>query len=595
MREKRVIESEKLNYFTAIRFLSKYISKHKRNFIMFYFGWLLDTVLCIAMPILFGIMIDEIVYFQNVDSFVKIALFFVTLTVFSCVLYFLIYAQHHYLMSMYTFDIKKDVFDHLQKADAEYMSDASTGDIISTLQWYSTECMHFVIRNVIHLFNRSLSIIAIAAYLFVIDWRIGLVALIVTLISVLVNARFGKKIRGYGDKQREYYQGYVSWVFEVFTALRDIRMLGAQKKTDETFEGNHKKMFGVNIKSGIASITANNIISFTKLAVQLIIFALAGFMAISGNITVGLLTAIVAFYGDLSSGFSSVSSSWLDAQNRVSYIQHIYDFMNSPTDDVWTGKYDLKVTEGRIAFEGIDFSYKKSNKVLNNFTLSLSPGEPFALVGKSGCGKTTLAYMLIGFYRPQKGYIEIDGQRLSDCSLNSIRQNIGLIQQDVLVFDGTIKENLLLGNRKATDEQVKAVCEQAGLWDFIKTLSDGLDTVIGTEGVGLSGGQKQRVAIARIYLKNPKIIIFDEATSSLDSETEEAIHAAWRGVLKGRTSIIIAHRQSSVMLCEKAAILEDGKVVAIGNPQEMEKNNQIFKTLFAVKDLFDAREGSANA
>lgn len=595
MKKEQVANPAKLNYFTAIKFLSKYISKHKKNFIMFYFGWLFDTVLTVVMPILFGIMVDEIVYYQNVDSFIKIALFFVTLAVFSCVLYFLIYAQHHYLMSMYTFDIKRDVFDHLQKADAEYMSNASTGDIISTLQCYSTECMHFVIRNIIHLFNRCLSIIAIAVYLFVINWKIGLVALLVTPISVFVNSRFGKKIRKYGDKQREYYKGYVSWVFEIFTALRDIRMLGAQKKTDAIFEDNHKKMFDVNIKSDISSMTANNIIVFTKLTVQLIIFALAGYMAVSGNVTIGLLTVIVAFYGDLSSGFASVSKSWLDAQNRVSYIQCIHDFMNSPTEDCWFGQNELTVTEGKIIFHNVDFSYRKSNAVLQGFTLDISPGVRFALVGKSGCGKTTLAYMLIGFYRPQNGYIEIDGQKLSDCSLKSIRQNIGLIQQDVLVFDGTIKENILLGNHNATNDQIKDVCVQAGLWDFIETLPDGLNTVIGTKGMGLSGGQKQRVAIARIYLKNPKIIIFDEATSSLDGETEESIHATWEDVLKGRTAIVIAHRQSSVMLCEKAAIIESGKVVSIGKPKVMEKKDETFKTLFAVKEMFTAKEENTNA
>jgi ABC-type bacteriocin/lantibiotic exporter with double-glycine peptidase domain len=573
----------KLNFFTAINYLSKYISKYKKNFIMFYFGWLFDTVFAVVIPILFGVMIDEIVYYQNIEVFVKIALLFVTLSLFSCVLYFLIYAQHHYLMNMYTFDIKRDAFNHLQKCDAEYMSDASTGDLISTLQGYPGECMHFVIRNIIHMTNGILQIIAIAVYLFIINWKIGLIALLVTPINVFVNVRFGKKIRNYGEKQREYYKGYISWLFEIITALRDIRMLGAQKKIEETFEDNHKKMFAVNIKSDVSSITASNIIAFTKLAVQLIIFTLAGYMAATGDVTVGLLTVIVAFYGDLTGRFSQVSNSYLDAQNRISYIQHIHDFMESPTEDDRKDSKELVITAGAIRFSDIGFTYKKSNALLNGFSLEIAAGERFALIGKSGCGKTTLAYMLIGFFKPQYGEIIIDGQKLSECSLKSIRQNIGLIQQDVLLFDGTIKDNILLGKTTATDEQLKTVCEQAGLWDFITTLPDGLKTEIGTKGIRLSGGQKQRVAIARIYLKNPKIIIFDEATSSLDSETEETIHAAWKSVLQGRTSIVIAHRQSSVMLCEKAAIMEDGKVVSVGNPVDMERDNETFRTLFAVK------------
>lgn len=575
---------KKLNYFTAIKFLSKYILRHKKNFIMFYFGWFFDMALSVAMPILFGIMVDEIVYYQNLDVFIKISIAFVIMSVFSCVLYFLIYAQHHYLMSMYTFDIKKDIFEHLQRCDAQYLSDASSGDIITILQKNSVECMHFVIRNIIHLFNGIMSLIVVGIYLFVISWQIGLFILLAAPVSVFINAKFGKKIRSYGDRQRKYYGGYISWVFEILSGLRDIRMLGAQQKTNKTFEENHKKMFAVNIKAGISSLTANNIIAFTNLCVQLAIFAFAGYLALSGNITIGLLTIIVGFYGFLTATINRVSNSYLDAQNRVSYIQQIYDFMNSPAEDEWRGKNELNVTNGNITFHNIKFAYEKSNAVLDGFNLKIESGERFALLGKSGCGKTTLAYMLIGFYQPQCGTIEIDGQKLSDCSLKSIRQNIGLIQQDVLLFDGTIKQNILLGNRTATDEQLEFACRQSGLWEFIESLPQKLYTIIGAQGVGLSGGQKQRVAIARIYLKNPPIIIFDEATSSLDSETEKAIHEAWKNVLAGRTSIVIAHRQSSVMLCKRAAVLENGKVCEIGKPDDMVQHSQYFKTLFAIKE-----------
>ncbi len=578
--------TKKLNYFTAIKFLSKYISKHKRNFIMFYFGWFFDMVLSIAMPILFGIMIDEIVYYKNLDIFIKISLVFVIMSVFSCILYFLIYAQHHYLMSMYTFDIKRDIFRHLQKCDAQYMTDASTGDIISTIGSYSSECMHFVIRNIIHYANGIISIVVISVYLFIISWQIGLFVVIAAPISVFINAKFGKKIRAYGDKQREYYGSYISWVYEILSALRDIRMLGAVPKTNKTFEENHKKMFAVNIKSGISTITANNIVTLVNLIIQLSIFTFAGFLAMSGNITIGLLTIIVAFYSQLTEVFKRTSNSYLDAQNRVSYIQRIHDFMQSPVEDD-NGKNELIITNGNISFENITFAYNKNDIVLDRFYLDVSAAEKYALVGKSGSGKSTLAYMLIGFYRPQVGEIIIDGQKLSECSLKSIRHNIGLIAQDVLIFDGSIKDNILLGNKNANNDEIKNACINSGIWEFIKTLPNEMDTIIGKNGIGLSGGQKQRIAIARIYLKNPKIIIFDEATSSLDNETEEAIHDAWNNVLKGRTSIVIAHRQSSVMLCDKAAILEHGKICEIGEPSRMACDSELFKTLFAIKGEVD--------
>jgi ABC-type multidrug transport system fused ATPase/permease subunit len=261
--------------------------------------------------------------------------------------------------------------------------------------------------------------------------------------------------------------------------------------------------------------------------------------------------------------------------------------MNAPTEDnIWTGKNELTVTNGEIKIENITFSYEKSGDILKDFSLNINAGERFALCGKSGCGKTTLGYMLIGFYKALSGKIIIDGQDISDCSLKSVRQNIGMVSQDVLLFDGSIKENLLLGKPLASDDEIQSALERAGIRDDISKLPDGVNTVIGSgeNSRNLSGGQKQRIAIARIYLKNPKIIIFDEATSSLDNESEQQIHEAWKSVLAGRTSIIIAHRQSSVMLCERAAIIENGGIAKTGSPHELAKSSDIFRTLFAVKE-----------
>jgi len=576
---------KKLNYFSAIRFLSKYIGRHKKNFIMFYFGWFFDMLLGIVMPILFGIMIDEIVYHQNIASFLRISLVFVIMSVFSCVLYFLIYAQHQYLMSMYVYDIQRDIFRHLQKANAEFMADAKTGDIISIVQHYARECMHFVIRNIIHITNGCINLVLLTVYIFIISPWIGLLMLVAVPVSVIINARFGKKIRDYSNEQREYYGGYISYIYEVFTAIRDIRLLGAVSKVSREVVSRHKKMFAVNIKSGISTITVQNIINGTNLIIQLSIFTLAAYLVNGDGMTIGLLTIVMAYFSALTSQVRQISNSYLDAQNRVGYIQRIYDFMNAPTEDEWQGMNPLAVEHGEIIAEDISFAYQKSSDVLQGFSIHIKPGERIALCGKSGCGKTTFGYMLLGFYGAQNGCISIDGQNLSDCSLKSIRQNIGMISQDVLLFDGSIKENMLLGKPKASDDEIVSALQKAGIWEHISELPQGIDTIIGSQGIGLSGGQKQRIAIARIYLKNPSIIIFDEATSSLDSETEAQIHEAWKEMLAGRTSIIIAHRQSSVMLCDRAALMENGKIIEIGTPEDLENASEAFSELFALREV----------
>lgn len=325
-------------------------------------------------------------------------------------------------------------------------------------------------------------------------------------------------------------------------------------------------------------------IQLVNLIAQLAIFTFAGYLAKSGEITMGALLIIVTFFSMLTFYIRRSSESFLDAQNRVTYIQGIHDFLQTPTEEAWKGKEELVVSKGAISFRDLRFAYQKSETVLENFNLEIPSGERFALVGESGSGKTTLAYMLVGFYRPQQGEIWIDGQRLAACSLKSIRRSVGLIAQDVLIFDGTILENIRLGRRDATEEEVLSACSQAGLMELVQELPQGLHTRLGLFGVGLSGGQRQRIAIARIYLKNPKVIIFDEATSALDSETEEAIHEAWRKVLAGRTSLVIAHRVRSVLMCERAAILQNGRICEVGVPERMAKESAVFRRLFALRE-----------
>lgn len=190
--------------------------------------------------------------------------------------------------------------------------------------------------------------------------------------------------------------------------------------------------------------------------------------------------------------------------------------------------------------------------------------------------------MLLGFYKASSGNIFIDNQNYYDCSLKSIRNKIGLVQQNVLMFDGTIKENLCLGKKNTSIKEIENVCKAAGIWNFIINLPNKIDTVLGKNGIDLSGGQKQRLSIARIYLRNPKILIFDEATSALDTETETIIHQAWKDILKNRTAIVIAHRLSSVMLCDQVAIMENGQIIKTGSPKELLDNCKIFNELFAI-------------
>lgn len=578
---------ERLTYFGALKFLSEYIRRYRSNFICFYIGWLLDAGLAISMPILFGVMIDEIVYYQNVDTFVRISVLFVILSVFSCLLYFMIYAQHHYLMGMFTLDIKMDMLEHFLKCDAKYMSTLATGNTLVTMQNYAEECMHFVIRNLCHFVNNILSVIVVATYLLVIDWKIGMVAIAVAPISVVVNKKVGRKVRDKGEEFRESYGEYMGWFFEMASAFRELRMFRMQERVNREFREKHQNMFSAELGSGILKYLGERFTSFFHLCIRLLIFFLAGYAALNGNITVGLLTVVISFYESLVSKITRIGNAWLDSQERISYIQRICDFMKLPVENERNGERQIHISKGEIEFLDVKFSYDNSDALLEHFNLKIKAGERLGLVGRSGAGKTTVAYMLTGFYQPDSGRIRIECQDIQEVSLKSLRKNIGLVQQRTMLIDGTVRENIVMGNLHAADEEIRHACMQAGIWEFVESLPEKLETVIGKRGIGLSGGQKQRIAIARIYLRNPAIIIFDEATASLDSETEELIHSEWEKVLEGRTAIIVSHRKSSVLFCDRVAILEDGKIVETGTPDDMNRNSKRFKEIFAVQEGAD--------
>lgn len=574
--------TNKLNYFSTIKFLSKYIKKYKKHFILFGIGWIMDTLISIAAPILLGVLIDEIIYYQNINTFLKICLIFVFIMLFSCVLYFFIYAQHHYLMNMFTYEIKKDIMRHWQHGDAKSIVDIPAGEVIVLLQNYSNECLHFVIRNVVHFINGIIKLIIVTVYLTHLSWAIGLLGLIAAPTSIFISNVFGKKNKEYGIEQRDVYGCYIGWLNEILRAIKDIRVLRAEKHITNKFNTQNKKIIDLSIKVGFITLTTDSLLALVNLCIKLIMFLFAAYLAQTSNLTMGNFMIILSLYLLLSDQIKWTSSSYVDSQYRITYIQKIYDFLQTPKEQ-WYGNKKLQISKGNIIFENVSFSYDNKKNVLDNLSLTIKQGERIALVGHSGCGKSTLAYLLLGFYNISNGTVKIDDQVLSECSLKSIRKNIGLITQKVSIFEGTIRNNLILGNHDISDNEIINACKKAEIWEHISSLPQGLDTVVGTDGAGLSGGQAQRIAIARIYLKNPQIIIYDEATSALDDETEDLILENWDSISNQTTSITIAHRLKSVMKCDRVALLNNGKISIVDTPDNLINNNKEFRELFNVK------------
>lgn len=572
----------KMTFWGAVKFINGFLDKLHFKLALFYFGWLFDTVAEVVTPVLFGVMVNQIVYYRNLSLFIVIGIVFFALSVFTSVLYFLLYEMYGIFWNELIYRMRCRMFSVVLKMDAKAMLDSNYGDIAQLIQWKVMECVHFIVRNIVHNINNYFRIVACLMISFLIDPWIALIMVFMVPVSVFVSWKFGKKIRRERDRNQAVYGRYLSWLYEVFQALKDIRLLGAENRVRKIFYKHQETMIETDINASVETLKAENIIANVNTWIQMVLYAVLAVLAVYQGVSIGSVIVILTYFDSLTDALENVSSRYMDAQERISVIERIKDFMERLVVEASHRIEELSVKDGEIEFQDISFAYPGKELVLHRFSLKIEKGEKIALAGESGCGKTTLSYLLLGFYNVDKGRIMIDHMDTAACTLESIRSNIGVVQQDVLIFDGTIRYNIMLGNEKATEEEFIKACKAAGVYDFVMEMENKFDTLLGREGRQLSGGQKQRIAIARIYLKDPSIIVFDEATASLDTETEEQIHGAWKEVLKDRTSIIIAHRQSSVMLCDRVVILRGGQVVETGTPRDLEQTSEEFRTLFAI-------------
>ena len=562
-------------------FLGKYLRKNLKGFWAFFIGWYMEGFLCFILPIFLGILSDEMIYHQNIKDFTTIAGCLVFITIFWCILYFGVYMFFNDNYSKYAFDIKKDIFSKLEKLALGSFDKIPNGDLTNMIINYSDECIFIINRNIIYAI-RAISLIALYSYyIFSLNKNIGIWIIVLVSISSYISIKTTTQIGRYSDNEKIINSEFQGWLFDILRGVRDVKLLKSEAVAEKKYHYYQDNIINLQNKKKIFKYHMQTISDISNFLLELVIFVIGAKAVADKTITIGAFLVIYSFYKEIKVCILLMNGYFSDWFDRLSYVNYIQKFLDEDEEDCQG--MDHEYEEGTITFHKVDFAYEGQETILKNLNISIPKNKITAIVGASGCGKTTLVNLILRFYKLNAGEIEIDNYNIEKCSLKSLRKQIGIVQQNNYFFEGTIFDNLLLGNETIGESELYRVCSLVGIYDEIMNKPEGFHTVLGENGEGLSGGQKQRLSIARILLRDPKIIIFDEPTSALDRENEEIFFDTVKK-LEDHTVLIISHKYDSLEKCDYILVLEDGEIQNFGMKEEI-INNSYIKSLFAAEGV----------
>ena len=580
-------ENKDLTIIGALRYLSTYYKGMGFRFVLFYVGRLVTMLEEIMVPILVGLLINLAVYtgINNQNLFLQICLVLFGICILGCLAYYMIYEIYTDFWNAITERIREKAYGIVLHMRAEELATANYGDVAQQVQWQVTECVQLVVKNVIHNLNNIFHIIICSFLLFRMNVWVGVSAMTLVPVSAYISWKEGGKVRNERKKNQNKYGEYINWIYEVTGNYKHIRLMNAENRVKEKLIEHQNELIATDVKSSISTLLAQNVIKIADTIIQIILYAVLAYLALNRGMKVGTITIAVSYYASLKSGTMTLVEDYFSIQNRLTIIGRLQKLLERPVEKDMPQAKDIQFSSCEIKFRNVTFGYQGKEPILNNLSFCLKSGEKLALVGESGCGKSTIAYLILGFYQPNSGEILLNGKPISEYTLDSIRKNVGVVQQEVWLFEGTVRENLLFGKPDATDEELVRACEAAGAYGFVSEMEKGFETELGKHERELSGGQKQRLGIARKKKKKPSLMLFDEATSALDAQTEEIVHRNMGNMLEKHSALVIAHRLSAVKMCDRVIVLKNGKVVETGTPEEMEKNSEEFRNLFAINKV----------
>jgi ATP-binding cassette subfamily B protein len=603
------VKQQKLKAGTVKRIFT-FAKPYRLSIWIFLFTVVIDAALIVATPLLLRQLIDEGVIPKDGALVTRLAIYVGLLAVADAAMSMLGRYFSSRIGEGLIYDLRSLVFGHVQRQSIAFFTRTQTGALISRINSDVMGAQQAFTATLSGLVSNVVSLVLVGVTMMILSWQI-------TIFSLLLLPAFLIPTKWVGRKLQELTRDSFNTNAEMSSTMTErfnvsgamlVALYGEPSREREYFRSRARKVADIGIK--MAMLNRLFFIALTSVAAIATAFAygIGGHLAINGGVTVGTLLAITALLARLYGPLTALSNVRIDVMTSLVSFERVFEVLDlEPMVKSRENAIELKPTHPKIEFKDVSFSYPRaeeislaslesaakpetiqSGEVLRGLSFTAAPGTLTALVGPSGAGKTTISALLPRLYDVTTGAIEIDGLDIRDLTLESLRGAIGVVMQDAHLFHETIAENLRYAKNDATEDEMRAACESAQIWELIKSLPNGLETMVGERGHRLSGGEKQRLAIARLLLKSPSVVILDEATAHLDSENEALVQAALQSALKGRTSIVIAHRLSTVRDADQILVLEKGEIVERGKHDELVARGGLYADLYNRQDLTGA-------
>lgn len=481
------------------------------------------------------------------------------------------------------YDLRNSMFDHLQYMPISFFSSVQMGEITSRMNNDISGIENIFSGTVVQILQNTFVFVTTAFILFYTNWILAICAMLILPLFIIPTRKVGKVRWKIASRTQEKLADLNTIIHETLNigGMFLVKLFTKEKLQQEEFETVNKEVIKLQIKESLAGRWFFMTISTFVSIGPMVIYLVGGILMIRYNsISIGSIVMFVALLNRLYGPVTSFANISVDITRSIALFDRIFQYLDMKQDIVDSpNAVKLGRIEGAVRFTDVNFSYNDKTETLRNINLDIKPGKLIAFVGPSGAGKTTITYLLPRLYDVDSGSITIDGMDIRDVTIESLRSQIGIVTQDTYLFNTTIRKNLTFSKTDATEQELIRACKTANIHELIISLPQGYDTVVGERGIKLSGGEKQRLSIARALLKDPRIVILDEATSSLDSVSESLIQAAVEPLLKDRTSLVIAHRLSTIMAADCIYVVDDGQIVEYGTHEELIDLNGIYKEL----------------